>query len=413
MDFDLTDPECFARHDPHPVFQRMRAEDPIHWTSGGRIERGFWSITRYEDALAVYRDPVTFSSQRYSVGLPSNPEAEAMLSPEMRGCGQMLIGTDPPRHNAMRKRFNGAFLPRAVAQVESSSRQIVAGIVDAVAARGECDFVVDVAARLPMAIICEMMAIPRADWDSMFKWANMVIGGEDPEYQVGGSAVQTSMMGGMQLFNYCLELAKKRRGNPGRDLLSVIGNTRLEGELLNDMEIGHNAVMFVLGGLETTRNAISGGMLELMRNPDQCKRLAQNPALMPTAIEEILRWTSPITHIMRTATRDFEWRGRQIHDDDWIVIWNPSADRDEDVFPDPYRFDITRNPNYHLAFGQGEHFCIGSHLARLELRLMLEEVMRRMPDLRLAGEVERLTSIQVAGIKHMPVAFTPGKAAAA
>jgi cholest-4-en-3-one 26-monooxygenase len=412
MEFDLTDPECFAKQDPHPVFKRMRAEDPIQWTTG-RISRGFWSITRYEDALTVYRDAETFSSQRYSVGLPSNPEAEQMLSPEMRGCGQMLIGTDPPRHNAMRRRFNGSFLPRAIARLESSSRPIVSEIIDAVAPRGQCDFVVEVAARLPMAIICEMMAIPRADWESIFKWANMVIGGEDPEYQVGGSALNTSMEGGMQLFMYCLNLAKNRRDTPGGDLLSVIGTAKLDGILLNDMEIGHNAVMFVLGGLETTRNAISGGVLELMRNPDQWKRLAQTPALMPTAIEEILRWTTPITHIMRTATRDFEWRGRQIRDDDWIAIWNVSANRDEEAFADPYRFDITRNPNYHLAFGQGEHFCIGSHLARLELRLMLEEVMRRMPDLRLAGEVERLKSFQVAGIKHMPVAFTPSKAAAA
>jgi cytochrome P450 len=412
MEFDLTDPECFAKQDPHPVFKRLRAEDPIHWTTG-RISRGFWSITRYEDALTVYRDADRFSSQRYSVGLPSNPEAEMAISPEMRGCGQMLIGTDPPRHNAMRRQFNGAFLPRAVAELESSGRRIVSEVIDAVAPRGECDFVVDVAAQLPMAIICEIMAIPRADWQSMFKWANMVIGGDDPEYQVGGSAMQTSMEGGMQLFMYCVNLAKQRRDNPGGDLLSVIGTAKLEGALLNDMEIGHNAVMFILGGLETTRNAISGGVLELMRNPDQWKRLAQNPALMPAAIEEILRWTSPITHIMRTATRDFEWRGRKIRDDDWIAIWNPSANRDEEVFPDPYRFDIGRKPNDHLAFGQGEHFCIGSHLARLELRQMLEEVMRRMPDLALAGEVERLTSIQVAGIKHMPVKFTPRKAAAA
>ena len=412
MEFDLTDPECFARQDFHPFFKRLREEDPIHWTQG-RLKRGFWSITRYEDALTVYRDPLTFSSQRYSVGLPSNQEAEQMLSPEMRGCGQMLIGTDPPRHNAMRKRFNDSFLPRSVAQLEASGRSLVGEIIDAVASRGECDFVVDVAARLPMGIICEMMDIPRANWESMFKWGNMVIGGEDPEYQVGGSAMGTAMEGGMQIFMLCSELAKYRRDHPGQDLLSVIATARLDGELLNDMEIGHNAVMFVLGGLETTRNAISGGVLELIRNPDQFKRLAENPSLMPTAIEEILRWTSPITHIMRTATRDFEWRGKKIRDDDWVVIWNPSANRDQDAFPDPYRFDITRNPNYHLAFGQGEHFCIGSHLARLELRLMLEEVMRRMPDLRLAGEVERLTSFQVAGIKHMPVAFTPSKAAAA
>jgi len=412
MEFDLTDPECFATQDPHPVFKRLRAEDPIHWTTG-RISRGFWSITRYEDVLTVYRDADKFSSQRYSVGLPSNAEAEQMLSPEMRGCGQMLIGTDPPRHNAMRKRFNGSFLPRGIAQMEASSRQIVSEIVDVVAPRGECDFVVDVAARLPMAMICEMMAIPRTDWEPMIKWGNMVIGGEDPEYQVGGSALNTAMEGGMQIFMYCLNLVKNRRDNPGEDLLSVIGTAKLDGDLLNDMEVGHNATMFVLGGLETTRNAISGGVLELMRNPDQWKRLAENPALMPTAIEEILRWTTPITHIMRTATRDFEWRGKKIRNDDWIVMWNPSANRDEEVFADPYRFDIARTPNYHLAFGQGEHFCIGSHLARLELRLMLEEVMRRMPDLRLTGEVERLKSFQVAGIKHMPVAFTPNKAAAA
>ncbi len=412
MEFDLTDPECFATQDAHPVFKRLRAEDPIHWTTG-RISRGFWSITRYEDILTVYRDAETFSSQRYSVGLPSNAEAEQMLSPEMRGCGQMLIGTDPPRHNAMRKRFNGSFLPRAIAQMEASSRQIVSEIVDVVAPRGECDFVVDVAARLPMAMICEMMAIPRTDWEPMTKWGNMVIGGEDPEYQVGGSALNTAMEGGMQIFMYCLNLAKNRRDHPGDDLLSVIGTARLDGDLLNDMEVGHNATMVVLGGLETTRNAISGGVLELMRNPDQWKRLADNPTLMPTAIEEILRWTTPITHIMRTATRDFEWRGKKIRNDDWIVMWNPSANRDEEVFADPYRFDIARTPNYHLAFGQGEHFCIGSHLARLELRLMLEEVMRRMPDLRLTGEVERLKSFQVAGIKHMPVAFTPSKAAAA
>jgi cytochrome P450 len=412
MEFDLTDPECFAKQDPHPVFKRLRAEDPIHWTTG-RIQRGFWSITRYEDALTVYRDPTTFSSQRYSMALPSNPEAEQMLTPEMRGCGQMMIATDPPRHNVMRRQFNHGLLPRAVARLESSGRRIVSEVIDAVAERGQCDFVVDVAARLPMAMICEMMAIPHSDWESMFNWANMVIGAEDPEYQVGGSGNQTSMEGGMQIFMYCLNLAKYRRDNPGQDLLSAIGAAKLDGALLNDMEIGHNAVLFVLGGLETTRNALSGGVLELMRNPDQWQRLAHNPALMPTAIEEILRWTSPITHIMRTATRDFEWRGRKIRDDDWIAIWNPSANRDEEVFPDPHRFDITRTPNYHIAFGQGEHYCIGSHLARLELRLMLEEVMRRMPNLTLAGEIERLSSIQIAGIKHMPVKFTPGKTAAA
>ena len=408
MEFDLTDPECFAKQDPHPVWKRLRAEDPIHWTTGGRIQRGFWSITRYEDALAVYRDPITFSSQRYSVGLPSNAEAEAMLSPEMRGCGQMLIGTDPPRHNSMRRQFNDAFLPRAVAQLESSGRRIVSEVLDAVAGRGECDFVIDVAARLPMAIICEMMGIPRADWGLMFRFGNMSLGNEDPEFQVGNAA-ETQRQGFQGLADYCFKLAQVRRRNPGNDLISLTATGEIDGKKLTDTEVSFNCQMFVIAGLETTRNAISGGVLELLRSRDQFVRLAADRSLMPTAVEEILRWTSPITHIMRTALRDGEVRDRKIREGDWVVLWNASANRDEEVFPDSDRFDVARKPNYHIAFGYGEHFCLGAHLARLELRLALEEVMHRWPDIELDGEVQRLSSNLVAGIKHMPVKYNHGR----
>jgi cytochrome P450 len=415
-DVDLTDPEFFARSDPHPVFKQLRAEDPVHWTMG-RLSRGFWSLTRYDDLLRVYRDARAFSSERYGTGLPSSHETEGgrsgeHLPPEQRANGTMLVITDPPRHDSLRRLFRGPFLPRPVTQLEDRARQIVAEIVDEIAAAGRCDFVLDVATRQPMAIICEMMGIPRADWGSMFKWGNMALGHEDPEFQVGNAA-ETQRQGFEGLANYCFELARKRRHNSGDDLISLIANGDIDGKRLTDPEVSFNCQMFVIAGLETTRNAISGGVLELISSPAQFARLANDRSLMPTAVEEILRWTSPITHIMRTALRDSEIRGRRIREGDWVVLWNASANRDEDVFPDSGRFDVGRKPNYHIAFGYGEHFCLGAHLARLELRLALDEVMRRMPDIELDGEVQRLSSNLVAGIKHMPVRFDQNRRATA
>jgi cytochrome P450 len=411
-DADLTDPEFFATHDPHAIFKQLRAEDPVHWTRG-RLSRGFWSLTRYEDLLKVYRDARTYSSERYGTGLPSSPETEAGrggedVPPEQRANGTMLVITDPPRHDGLRRLFRTPFLPRAVAQMGARARQIVAEIVDEVAPAGRCDFVLDVATRLPMAIICEMMGIPRADWGLMFKLGNMSLGNEDPEFQVG-SAAETQRRGFQGLTDYCFQLAQERRRNPGDDLISLIANGEIDGKKLTDPEVSFNCQMFVIAGLETTRNAISGGVLELIRARDQFERLAADRSLMPTAVEEILRWTSPITHIMRTALRDAEIRDRKVRAGDWVVLWNASANRDEEVFPYADRFDVARKPNYHIAFGYGEHFCLGAHLARLELRLALEEVMRRIPDLELDGEVQRLSSNLVAGIKHMPVRYNHGR----
>jgi cytochrome P450 len=407
-DADLTDPEFFANRDPHAVFKQLRAEDPVHWTMG-RLTRGFWSLTKYEDLLRVYRDARTYSSERYGTGLPSSPETEPgrsgeHLPPEQRANGTMLVITDPPRHDGLRRLFRAPFLPRPVAQLEARARQIVAEIVDEVAPAGRCDFVLDVATRLPMAIICEMMGIPRADWGLMFKWGNMALGHEDPEFQVGNAA-ETQSQGFQGLADYCFKQAQARRQHPGDDLISLIANGAIDGQKLTDPEVSFNCQMFVIAGLETTRNAISGGVLELIRSRAQFVRLAADRSLMPTAVEEILRWTSPITHIMRTALRDGEIRGRRIREGDWVVLWNASANRDEEVFPDSERFDVARKPNYHIAFGYGEHFCLGAHLARLELRLALDEVMRRIPDIELDGDVRRLSSNLVAGIKHMPVRF--------
>lgn len=322
----------------------------------------------------------------------------------------MIVMTDPPRHQPLRRAMNQGFFPRAVLKLEAQARQVTNEIMDEIAARGECDFVVDVAARMPLAIICQMMDLPREEWGLVFRWANEIICGEDEEFQDGRSPDETMQHGMRNLTEYSIKLAHQRRHNPGADIVSDLANSEIFGEKVTDAELGFNGVVFVTGGFETTRNALSAGMLEFIQNPIQRRRLAENPALMPSAIEEVLRWSSPVTHIMRTATRDVDYRGRRIREGDRAALWIASANYDEDVFADPFKFDVARDPNYHVAFGYGRHFCLGAHLARLEMRLAFEQLLRRFPDMELAGEVERLASMQFAGIKHMPVKFTPTKA---
>ncbi|HZP46084.1 MAG TPA: cytochrome P450 [Candidatus Binataceae bacterium] len=410
IDRALTDPAFFVDNDPHPLWAELRRKDPVHWTQG--LVRPFWSITRYDDIVAAFAEPTLFSSEKGVLTVPSSPEME-QITPEMMGAGQMMIMTDPPLHTAMRRAFNRLFLPRAVGKYASPGAALVGEILDAVLERGECDFVVDVAARLPMAFICEIMGIPREDWPNMFKWGNMSVGFEDAEYQVAsGSAFETRMIGAQALGRYTAELARQRRGGDGEDLLTVLGNARLDGRELTDSELSANGFLYIVGGLETTRNAISAGLLALIQHPAERAELVRNPAVMTTAIEEILRWSSPITHIARLATRDTELGGRRIRAGEYVALWLPSANRDEAVFSDPYRFDVRRAPNEHIAFGKGEHFCAGAHLARLELRLTLERLLPAIAEIELAGPVERLKSNLIAGIKHMPVRFTRTRAAA-
>jgi len=411
MDIDraLTDPGFFVDGDPHQLWKHLRAEDPVHWTQG--LVKPFWSITRYEDIVGIFAEPNTFSSQRGLI-IPSSPEME-QLTPEMMGAGEMMIMTDPPLHGAMRRGFNRLFLPRPVGKYESPGQQLVAEILDEAMTMGSCDFVVDVAAKLPMAFICEIMGIPRKDWPDMFNWGNMAIGFEDAEYQVEShSALETRQQGVMALGRYTAQLALERRGGNGEDLLTVLGNAEINGRKLTQSELVHNGFLYIVGGLETTRNAISAGLLALIQNPQQWADLAAHPELLPTAIEEILGWSSPVTHIARVVTRDIELHGKRLREGDWVALWLPSANRDETIFDDPYKFDLRRSPNEHIAFGKGEHFCAGAHLARLELRLTLADLFTRVDQIELAGKVERLKSNLIAGIKHMPVRFKQTRAAA-
>jgi cytochrome P450 len=398
----LTDPAFFARHDPHPLWKRLRAEDPVHWATGN-LSQGFWSITKYEDALRVLRDPITFSSEALGMSMPTR-ELEGM-DPSELGCGAMLLAMDPPRHNPMRRALSKSFLRSHVGQWEERCRHVVKQLIDRVAPLGRCDFVTDVAEQLPMLMILEMMEIRREDRPTLLRWAAMTVGNDDPEFQVG-SSLESRRQGNYAIYDYSRREALERRGGNGSDLLTVMGNAVVMGERLSERELGFTGDMFVLAGIETTRTALADGMLELLRNHAERRKLQEHRELLPSAIEEILRWTSPVGHILRVATVDAEIRGRPIHAGDKVVIWTPSANRDEEVFADADRFDLARTPNEHIAFGYGEHFCLGAHLARLELRVMVEELLRRLPDMELDGPVERLHSIQLFGPKHIPVKFT-------
>jgi cytochrome P450 len=301
---------------------------------------------------------------------------------------------------------NKGFTPRMVALLEPSIRETTTHILDAVAARGECDFVTDVAAQLPLAVICTIIGAPHEDWPLLFDLTNQGLGADDPEYQSEGrDRRETAEHSRKEMFKYFARIVEERRKERQDDLVTLLTEAELDGEALTEKEILYFCQLLVLAGNETTRNAISGGLLALLEHPEEMARLRANPVLLPIAIEEMLRWTSPVAHMVRTATRDVEIRGQQIKAGERVLMWYPSANRDEEVFAEPYRFDIGRTPNDHLAFGFGEHFCLGTGLARLEIRVMFEELLARWTDIELAGEVQRLRSAFLTGIKHMPVRF--------
>jgi cholest-4-en-3-one 26-monooxygenase len=394
---DVYDLDTYQRAIPHEVFGRLRRESPVHWTDmpGGQ---GFWAVTKYADVVAISKDPKTYSSARGGTNL-TDLSAEDLSVVQM-----MMVNMDPPKHNKFRNLVSKGFTPRMIAQLEPLIRQAATRTVDAVAKDGECDFVRAIAGDLPLIVIADLMGIPQADRGKVFDWSNRLIGFDDPEFQ-------TSMADGKvaagELWMYANAIAAQRREKPELDLTSVLVQASVDGEKLSEMEFDAFFLMMAVAGNETTRNAISGGMLALIQHPEQRRRLLDNPGLIPSAIEEILRWVTPVIHFRRTVTRDVELRGQQLREGDKVAVFYPSANRDEEAFANPLEFDVTRTPNEHLSFGVGQHFCLGSSLARLELRVIFEELLRRLPDIELTGEVRRLRSNFINGIKTMPVRFTP------
>lgn len=394
---DLADPDAFLDGVPHHFFKQLRDEAPVCWQTEAS-GRGGWCVTRYADVAAVNRDNITFSSARGGTLFHD-------LTPE--GLEQqrlMMLNMDPPLHTRYRLLVNKGFTPRMVGRLEERARAFTNQIIDAVCEKGECDFVTDIAAELPLQVIADVMGVPAEDRHLVFDWSNRMVGHDDPEYHASPEA---SLLASMELFAYADRLAAEKRADPGEDILSLLTTASVDGEQLSQLELDLFFLLLTVAGNDTTRNLIAHGMLALIEHPDQRRLLLDDPTLVAGAAEEMLRWASPVMHFRRTATRDTAIGDQPVAEGDKVVIWYASANRDERAFADPDRFDITRSPNEHVAFGAGgPHFCLGANLARMEIRVMFEELMRRLPDMELAGPVERLRSNFVNGIKHMPVAFT-------
>ena len=417
-DINLHNVNLFLHDEFHEAFRVLRREAPVHWNPGSARANGFWSMTKYEDILTVSRHPEIFISSRGIAGSGErepDPEAAAAEAARPRGEGtSSIITMDPPRHVKMRRLVNKGFTPRAVNSMEPKIRQMTREILDEVGDRKSGDFVLEVSSRLPLAVICGLMGLPRESWDLMFELTNAALGAGDPEYQqaqTGESghtniAKETARRGNMRMAQYFRDVMDDRRANPQDDLISLLLESEVDGDKLTEGEILAFCNLLVIAGNETTRNAISGGMVVLDRNPEERAKLQSDmPKYIDGAVEEMLRWTSPLHHMTREATEDFEIRGQHISPGEKVIMWYPSANRDEDVFEDPYKFDIERTPNDHLAFGIGEHFCLGAGFARKEVKVMFEELFDRYPNIKVTGEPDRLRSSFINGIKHLEVDY--------
>jgi cytochrome P450 len=411
-DIDLSDIEFWAKPwaERNAAFATLRRENPIAFFEEPIIEPfprgpGYFAITKLADILAISRNPEVFSSAEGAVSILDFPA-------EMNEFFGSMISMDDPRHARLRKIVAGTFTPRMLAKILDDVEKTAKTVIDSVIEKGEIDFVAEVATRFPLLVICDMMGIPLSEYDMVLAQSNIILSGGDPEFMPeGADPIVTFLEAGTQLAGLMTELAEKVRENPTDDLLSALVNTSVEGEQLTPEELASFFILLAVAGNETTRTAISHGVAHLSANPDQRAIWAADiEGVMPTAVEEIVRYASPVIWMRRTVTRDHELSGHQFRAGDKAVLYYGSANRDEAVFTDPDRFDVLRNPNPHVGFGgPGPHFCLGAHLARREITLMFRELFTRMPDLELAGPPVQLRSNFVNGIKYMPVTFTPGR----
>jgi cytochrome P450 len=392
---DLLDLRHFeAGGPPYELFARLRRESPIHWHAeqGGP---GFWAVTRYDDVVEVSRDSATYSS--YAGGTmiaDATPEQLFVVR-------QMMLNLDPPQHTKLRALINKGFTPRMVALLHDRIGELARAIVDRVAERGACDFVTDVAGELPSYVIAELMGIPLDDGRELYRLTErMHTADRTPEGLASGTQAIFEML------SYANGIRAEKRERPANDIASTLLAAEVDGEKLTDLEFDMFFLLLINAGGDTTRNLVAGGMLELLRRPDVLRTLRDEPRLLPGAIEEMLRFCSPVVHFRRTATRDVVLGGQAIAGGDKVVVFYSSANRDETVFPDPDTLDIARSPNEHVAFGGGGvHYCLGANLARVEIRALFGEVLSRLNDMELAGPVERLRSNFINGPRHMPVRF--------
>ena len=398
---NLLDLDAFQRGEHHEWFRRLRAEEPVAWHEVPGA-KGFWNVVSHADVSRVNRDSALFSSEAEGVTGFLNVDEAPEQGGDLRGV--MLLVTDPPKHTRYRKLVNKGFTPRMIGMLEQYLAHRTTLIIDEVIERGSCDFVTDVAAELPLQAIAEIMGVPQEDRKLLFEWSNRMIGIDDPEY---ASADGMDAMG--ELYGYVNNLASLRKVDPRDDIVTKLINSEIDGDRLTDAEFEFFMLLLTVAGNETTRNTTAWGMHALMQHPEQYHLLRENPELLDGAVEEILRWATPVYHFRRTLTADTEIGGQAMAQGDKIVMWYISANRDESVFEDPYKFDITRTPNEHVAFGAGgTHFCLGANLARAELKILFSELIERVGDMKMTADADILRSNFIGGVKHMPVAFTAG-----
>jgi len=380
---------AFYGHDPHAGYTWMREHDPVHFDE----RNGVWGVASYRHVREVSKDPETFSSA-------------GGIRPDS-GPIPMMIDMDAPEHVRRRRLVSSGFTPRKVREMEAEVRSVCDWIIDQVCAAGSCDLVSDLAAPLPMIMIGNMLGVAPQDRATLLRWSDdllRALGTDDTDLLIKSAAAAEEYAAYIDTV-----ISERRRTGDDSDLIGTLVHADIDGDHLDGDSLLHESLLILIGGDETTRHVISGGMLALLEHPAQMEALRTDRSLMSTAVEEMLRWVSPIQNMCRTATRDTELGGRQISAGQKLMLLYPSANRDETVFPDPFSFDIRRSPNDHVAFGFGAHFCLGNQLARLEISCMVDRILERMPDLHRVsdGPVERRPANFVSGIEALPVAFTP------
>jgi cytochrome P450 len=402
---DLTDLDRFATGFPHAVFSELRRRAPVFWhrpTEHTPQGEGFWVVSRYADVLHVFQDPQGFSS----VGGGARTHGGTMIA-DLAGAGAMLNMMDDPRHRRIRRLVDKGFTPRMIADLEGELRRRASAIVDGALTARSCDFVTDVARELPLQAICMLLGVPQEDRLLVCEWVEL--GLEHSDRELGETSASSREAAG-KIAAYGASLIEERRRRPKDDMLSVVAHATLVGEdppRLTDEELSLFFLLLFSAGAETTRKAIAGGLKALLEDPPVLARLRADPTLLASAVEEILRWTTPSVYKRRTATRDVLLRGQRIHAGEKVTVWEMSANRDEAVFHEPFRFDVARDPNPHVAFGSGVHFCLGANLARLEIRILFEELFARVGTMALVGEPVWTRDNRLFGLKHLPVRLEP------
>jgi cholest-4-en-3-one 26-monooxygenase len=396
---DVIGPDTYAEGGyPHAAWKRLRRERPIAWFDPPGTP-GFWAVTKRADIVWISKQPTRFlNAPRLAVfvegGAPPDPEKRLV---------RQLLNMDPPQHAQYRAVASGWFTPRAIGRRREEVERITRELLDQMLEKGEADFVRDFTAPLTLSVLADMLGVPRRDWELLFQWTNRFAGASDPEFQDEDDPGHTVEKTRLAMFAYFMELAEERRQRPRDDMVSVLANARIDGQPIAPRELLSYCLLLVIAGNETTRNAASGGLLALIENPGEWRRLKAERGLVDSAVEEIVRWTAPVIQFCRTPVEDVEIRGQKIRKGESLCLFYGSANRDEDVFPDGDVFRVDRRPNPHLGFGIGEHFCLGASLARLELRTIFAMLRERAAGFELAGPFERMRGSFLGGVKRMPI----------